>query len=230
MTAEYNCPWSWLNLFFQYIEFEMLYGKITECKFVLSADDKWDRGWVSSPFCPPALSCLAHRSARNLSVWVFLCFIFHVALPRVFRAGLSLLVAATIWTSLCCWSLLEFAADISQQVNQCCAVEAKSYEIWKKGYGRVCRSVPSVCPTLADLKELLSSVSLPHSSLACECSFPVPSAWLWLWLWFLPSVALDPDPHTQSHSGLRRPEKVLLPFPNISACSFPMSGMTVIQQ
>lgn len=51
-----------------------------------------------------------------------------MALPRVFRAGLSLLVAATVWTSLC-WSLLEFGEDISQQANQRCAEEAKSYEI-----------------------------------------------------------------------------------------------------
>lgn len=56
--------------------------------------------------------------------------------------------------------------------------EAKSYEIWKKGYGRVCRSVPSICLTLADLKDLLSSVWLPHSSLAWRYSFPVSSAWL----------------------------------------------------
>lgn len=146
----------------------------------------------SSPFCPSVLSCLAHWSARSLSVWVFLQFIIHVAFPSRFRAGLSLLVAVTVWTSSC-WSLLAFAEDISQWVNQCCAVEAKSNEIWQKGYGRVCRSVPSIflpleiwktcwarcgCPTPPCL-QMLSPCPLCLAG-ASGCSF---------------------YPHTQSYSG-----------------------------
>lgn len=150
----------------------------------------------------------------------FCLFTLHYswAFPRGFRAGMSLLVAVTVWTSLC-WSLLVFAEDISQWKSALCC-RSKELEIWKKGSRRVCGSVPSICLILADLKELLSSVWLPHSSPACECSVPVPSAWL---------VALGPEPHIQTHPGSWRPGAVLFPLPSISSPSFPRSGMTVTQ-
>lgn len=85
-----------------------------------------------------------------------------------------------------------------------------------KGCRRLCGAVPSVCLTLADLQELLSSVWLSLSSLACEFSVPVPSAWL------------DPAPHTQPPSGCWRPGAALPPLPNIPPHSFPMSGITLI--
>lgn len=77
---------------------------------------------------------------------VFLHFIIHVAFPRGFREGLSLLMAVIVWTSLR-WSLLAFAEDISQGANPCCVEKQRVMRSERKDTeGFVDLSPPFVLP------------------------------------------------------------------------------------